>query len=210
MDKNFIEKLDKVLKFTKQIFNSSNSTKENFKSSNIKGTDTPVEYAENAEGIDVLIASANGSETAPNGVIELDNGDSFEVIDGKIAKVISNEKADEAKEDEKTEELADEKKDDAKEDEKVEIIIADAKEDDAKEDDAKDEKAKALEDEIEKLKEELKALKGEFSALPTKGDLEKFKSEFLKDLKAIPAPEAFAKGTEVNEKETIWRGFNRK
>nr|WP_315393956.1 hypothetical protein [uncultured Sphingobacterium sp.] len=201
MIKNLIEKLNSVLKFSK----------ENFKSSNIKGTDTAVEYAENAEGIDVLIASANGSETAPNGVIELDNGDSFEVVDGKIAKVITTEKADEAKEDEKTEELADEKKEDKAEDEKVEIIIADAKEDEAKAPETKeDEKAKALEDEIEKLKAELKNLKGEFSAIPTKADLENFKTEFLKVLKAIPAPEAFAKGTEVNEKETIWRGFNRK
>lgn len=192
MIKNLIEKLNSVLKFSK----------ENFKSSNIKGTDTAVEYAENAEGIDVLIASANGSEVAPNGIIELDNGDSFEVTDGKISKVITTEKADEAKEDEKTEELADEKKEDKAEDEKVEIIIADAKESDTKEGEAKDEKEKALEDEIEKLKEELKALKGEFSKLPTNEDLKAFQAEFLKELKNTPAPEAFAKGTEVKEEKT--------
>lgn len=200
MIKNLIEKLNSVLKFSK----------ENFKSSNIKGTDTAVEYAENAEGIDVMVASSTGSEVAPNGVIELDNGDSFEVTDGKISKVITTEKADEAKEDEKTEELADEKKEDKAEDEKVEIIIADAKESDTKEGEAKDEKEKALEDEIEKLKEELKALKGEFSKLPTNEDLKAFQKDFLKELKNTPAPEAFAKGTEVNEKETLWRGFNRK
>lgn len=178
MIKNLIEKLNSVLKFSK----------ENFKSSNIKGTDTAVEYAENAEGIDVMVASSNGSEVAPNGVIELDNGDSFEVVDGKIAKVISTEKADEAKEDEKTEELADEKKEDEAKDEKVEIIIADAKEDDAKAPETKeDEKAKALEDEIEKLKEELKALKGEFSKLPSNEDLKAFQAEFLKELKNTPA-----------------------
>jgi len=193
MIKNLIEKLNSVLKFSK----------ENFKSSNIKGTDTAVEYAENAEGIDVMVASSTGSEVAPNGVIELDNGDSFEVTDGKISKVITTEKADEAKEDEKTEELADAKEDDAKEDEKVEIIIADAKEDEVKAPEAnEDEKTKALEDEIEKLKEELKALKGEFSKLPTNEDLKAFQAEFLKELKNTPAPEAFAKGTEVKEEKT--------
>ena len=63
-----------------------------FKSSTVG--ETIYEYTANEVGTEVYISTSTGSELAPNGTVELPNGDSFIVTDGKIAEVltVANEK----------------------------------------------------------------------------------------------------------------------
>ncbi|WP_185217508.1 hypothetical protein [Sphingobacterium mizutaii] len=188
MIKDLINKLDKVLKFSKQ----------SFKISKIKSSDTEVEYAELVEGAEVLVSSSQGSTVATDGEYELENGDKFIVKDGVIAEVISiqpEEKVEEMEkedEEEKIEEVIEEVEA-PEEEETVEIDIteetvetSEGEESESKEDEKKEKhevnKVEALKAEVEALKEMIEALKAE---LPK--SIEDFKNSFMKELKTTPA-----------------------
>lgn len=92
MIKNLIEKLDRVLKFSK----------ENFTVSKIVNSDIEVEYVALEVGAEVTASSSEGSVTAIDGEYELENGDKFLVKDGVITEVLSTEEASEEMENEET------------------------------------------------------------------------------------------------------------
>lgn len=185
MIKDLINKLDKVLKFSK----------ESFKISKIKSSDTEVEYAELVEGAEVLVSSSTGSTVATDGEYELENGDKFIVKDGVIAEILSVKPEEEVEEmekedeEEKIEEVIEEVK--APEDEKVEIDITEEVEtSEGEESESKeDEKEKHEVNEIEALKAEVQTLKEMIEQLKAelpKG-IEDFKNSFMKELKTTPA-----------------------
>lgn len=177
MVKDLINKLEKVLKFSKQ----------SFKISKVKSSDTEVEYAELKEGAEVLVSSSTGSQIATDGEYELENGDSFLVKDGVIAEVISIQPEEEVEEmekedeEEKIEEVIEEVVETSEGEETVEIDITEEVEEDEKEKHEVNE-IEALKAEVEILKEMIEQLKAE---LPS--SIEDFKKEFMKELKTTPA-----------------------
>ena len=175
-----------------------------FKSSTVG--ETVYEYTSNEVGTEVYISTSTGSELAPDGKVELPNGDSFIVKDGKIAEVltVANDVAEEElkAEDEEEEGDAEESKE---EEEAIDLIIEGVEEDKDKEDLANEEstedtkEVEELKAEIEALKATIKELKGEFSReIDTK--IEEFKAV----LKNTPA--SFSKQNTVAEdvKEDKW------
>ena len=164
-----------------------------FKSSTVG--QTVYEYTKNEVGEEVYVSTSTGSELAPNGTVELPNGDSFIVTDGKIAEVltVANENTEE--------EL---KAEESKEDEAIDLIIDGVEEEKDKEDLAEEptEDTKEVEElkaEIEALKATIKELKGEFAKqIDTKIE------EFKVVLKNTPA--SFSKQNTVAEdvKEDKW------
>ena len=165
---NVIVKLNKVLKFSEE--------KLKFQSSKVSGTDSEIQYSELVVGAEVSTSSADGSIPASDGDYILDNGAEIKVLDGKISEIVkeaTDKSVDEAVEIElETEKVLDEKTE-VKDDEKsVDELKAEIKE---------------LKEEIEKLKtgfsSEIKDLK---NSIPTKTELEKFKSELMEGLKTIP------------------------
>lgn len=205
MIKDLINKLDKVLKFSK----------ESFKISKIKSSDTEVEYAELVEGAEVLVSSSTGSTVATDGEYELENGDKFIVKDGVITEILSVKPEEEVEEmekedeEEKIEEVIEEVK--APEDEKVEIDITEEVEESKSEEEVEEDEKEELEvNEIEALKAELQTLKEMIEQLKAelpKG-IEDFKNSFMKELKTTPA-QSFNKVV-VEEENSVWTGFNRK
>lgn len=174
-----------------------------FKSS--KNGETEIEYTKNEVGTEVYVSTANGSELAPDGKIELPNGDSFIVTDGKISEVLTLAN-DEAEEELKAED-EDEKVDaeDSKEEEAIDLIIegVDEEEKDKDKEDLAEEvptndnkEVEELKAEIEALKATIKELKGEFAKeIDTK--IEEFKGEFKTILKNTPA--SFSKQNTIAE-----------
>ena len=165
-----------------------------FKSSTVG--QTVYEYTKNEVGEEVYVSTSTGSELAPNGTVELPNGDSFIVTDGKIAEVltVANENTEE--------EL---KAEESKEDEAIDLIIDGVEEEKDKEDLANEEptndkkEVEELKAEIEDLKNQIKELKGEFAKqIDTKIE------EFKVVLKNTPA--SFSKQNTVAEdvKEDKW------
>lgn len=184
MIKDLINKLDKVLKFSKQ----------SFKISKILNSDVEVEYPELKEGIEVLTSSSNGSTVATDGEYELENGDKFIVKDGVIAEIL-NVQPEDVEEIEEMEKEVEEKVEDVIEEvdeEKVEIDITEEE----KEEHVEVNEVEALKAEIEALKKEIEVLKKE---LPSVKDLEDFKNAFIKELKSTPAQ---FNAVVVKEKET--------
>ncbi len=194
----------KSFKALEQKFNDLVS-KFSFKSSNVG--ETVYEYTKNEVGEEVYVSTSTGSELAPDGKVELPNGDSFIVTEGKISEVLSvaNEDAEELKAEDTEEEKGD--AEESKEDEAIDLIIegVEDEKDKEKEDLANEEptadtkEVDELKAEIEALKATIKELKGEFSReIDTK--IEEFKAV----LKNTPA--SFSKQNTVAEdvKEDKW------
>lgn len=172
-----------------------------FKSSTVG--ETVYEYTANEVGTEVYISTSTGSELAPNGTVELPNGDSFIVTDGKIAEVltVANEKTEEEL---TTEEDVKKAEEDKTEEEAIDLIIEGVEEEKEKEDLAEEpttdnKEVEDLKAEIEALKNQIKELKGEFAKqIDTKIE------EFRAILKNTPA--SFSKQNTVAEdvKEDKW------
>lgn len=200
MIKDLINKLDKVLKFSKQ----------SFKISKVLNSDVEVEYAELVEGAEVLTSSSTGSAPATDGEYTLENGDSFLVKDGVIAEVISIqpeeeevEEMDKEKEDEKIEEVIEEVVETSEDVETVEIdITSENEESESNEEVEEDEKEKHEVNEIEALKAEVQTLKEMIETLKAElpKSIEDFKNSFMKELKTTPA-QSFNKVVREEENE---------
>ena len=167
-----------------------------FKSSTVG--ETVYEYTSNEVGTEVYVSTSTGSELAPDGKVELPNGDSFIVTDGKIAEVITLAN-DEAEEELKAEESEEKKAEDSKEEEAIDLIIDGVDEEKDKEDLAEEptddnKKVEELKAEIADLKNQIKELKGEFAKqIDTK--IEEFKA-ILKN-----TPASFSKQNTIAEAE---------
>ncbi len=163
-----------------------------FKSSTVG--ETVYEYTDNQVGEEVYVSTSNGSELAPDGKVELPNGDSFIVTDGKISEVITvaNEDAEELKAEDTEEEKGD--AEESKEDEAIDLIIegVEDKEDLAEEPTEDTKEVDELKAEIEELKATIKELKGEFSK-----EIDTKIEEFRAILKNTPA--SFSKQNTVAE-----------
>lgn len=187
----------KSFRALEQKFNDLVS-KFSFKSSNVG--ETVYEYTKNEVGEEVYVSTSTGSELAPDGKVELPNGDSFIVTDGKIAEVITvaNDDAEELKAEDTEEEKGD--AEESKEEEAIDLIIegVDEEKDKEKEELANEEptndnkEVEELKAEIEALKNQIKELKGEFAKqIDTK--IEEFKTV----LKNTPA--SFSKQNTIAE-----------
>jgi len=172
-----------------------------FKSSTVG--ETVYEYTSNEVGTEVYVSTSTGSELAPDGKVELPNGDSFIVTDGKIAEVltIANDETEEELKAEESEEKVD--AEDSKEEEAIDLIIEgvdDEEKDKEKEDLSNEEEpiednqeVEELKAEIEDLKNQIKELKGEFAKqIDTK--IEEFKTTILKN-----TPASFSKQNTIAE-----------
>lgn len=160
-----------------------------FKSSTVG--ETVYEYTDNQVGEEVYVSTSNGSELAPDGKVELPNGDSFIVKDGKISEVLTEDTKDaEELKAEDEEEKGD--AEESKEEEAIDLLIEE-KEDLSEEEPTEDTKeVEELKAEIEALKATIKELKGEFAKeIDTK--IEEFKAV----LKNTPA--SFSKQNTVAE-----------
>ncbi len=164
------------------------------------------EYTANSVGTEVYISTSTGSELAPDGKVELPNGDSFVVTDGKIAEVltVANEETEEELKAEDEEEKVDAEEE--KEEEAIDLILEGVEEDkdkdkeDLAEEPTEDTKeVEELKAEIEALKNQIKELKGEFSR-----EIDTKIEEFRAILKNTPA--SFSKQNTVAEaeKEDKW------
>ncbi|MDR2269382.1 MAG: hypothetical protein LBF27_00635 [Sphingobacterium sp.] len=161
------------------------------------------EYTACELGAEVYVSTSNGSELAPDGKVELPNGDSFIVTEGKISEVLSvaNEDAEELKAEDQ-EEKGD--AEESKEEEAIDLIIDGVEEDKEKEDLAEEptndtKEVEELKAEIEALKATIKELKGEFSK-----EIDIKIEEFRAVLKNTPA--SFSKQNTIAEdvKEDKW------
>ncbi|WP_313268737.1 hypothetical protein [Sphingobacterium sp.] len=170
-----------------------------FKSSTVG--ETVYEYTSNEVGTEVYISTSTGSELAPDGKVELPNGDSFIVKDGKIAEVltVANDVAEELKAEDTEEEKGDAEEE---KEEAIDLLIEGVEEDKDKDKDKEDlaeeeptndnKEVEELKAEIEDLKNQIKELKGEFAKqIDTK--IEEFKAV----LKNTPA--SFSKQNTVAE-----------
>ncbi|WP_313448250.1 hypothetical protein [Sphingobacterium sp.] len=176
-------------------------SKFSFKSSNVG--ETVYEYTANEVGTEVYVSTSTGSELAPDGTVELPNGDSFIVTDGKISEVltVANE---ENEEELKAEESEEKKAEDSKE-EAIDLIIEGVDEEKDKEDLA-DEVPTEDNKEVEQLKAEIEALKATIKEL--KGEFSKEIDTKIEEFKAIlkNTPASFSKQNTVAEdvKEDKW------
>ncbi|WP_286775009.1 MULTISPECIES: hypothetical protein [Sphingobacterium] len=174
-------------------------SKFSFKSSNVG--ETVYEYTKNEVGEEVYVSTSTGSELAPDGKVELPNGDSFIVKDGKIAEVITvaNEDAEELKaEDEEEKGDAEE----SKEDEAIDLLIEGVEEEKDKEkEDLANEEPTADTKEVDELKAEIEALKATIKEL--KGEFAKQIDTKIEEFKAIlkNTPASFSKQNTVAEAE---------
>lgn len=166
-----------------------------FKSSTVG--ETVYEYTSNEVGTEVYVSTSTGSELAPDGKVELPNGDSFIVTDGKIAEVltVANEDAEESKAEDTEESKGD--AEESKEEEAIDLLIECVEDEKDKEDLAEEpttdnKEVEELKAEIEALKATIKELKGEFAKqIDTK--IEEFKAV----LKNTPA--SFSKQNTIAE-----------
>lgn len=186
----------KSFRALEQKFNDLVS-KFSFKSSNVG--ETVYEYTKNEVGEEVYVSTSNGSELAPDGKVELPNGDSFIVTDGKISEVltVANEDAEELKaEDEEEKGDAEE----SKEEEAIDLLIDGVEEDKEKEDLANEEPTNDTK-EVEELKAEIEALKATIKEL--KGEFAKEIDTKIEEFKAIlkNTPASFSKQNTVAEAE---------
>ncbi|QQT29824.1 hypothetical protein I6I99_21150 [Sphingobacterium multivorum] len=151
------------------------------------------EYTANSVGAEVYVSTSNGSELAPDGTVELPNGDSFIVTDGKISEVLTL--ANDVAEEELTAEEDDKK---AEEEKAIDLVIEGVEEEKDKEDLSEEEpttdnkEVEELKAEIEALKATIKELKGEFSK-----EIDTKIEEFKAILKITPA--SFSKQNTVAE-----------
>ncbi|MGJ1192734.1 hypothetical protein [Sphingobacterium siyangense] len=169
-----------------------------FKSSTVG--ETVYEYTANEVGTEVYISTSTGSELAPDGKVELPNGDSFIVKDGKIAEVLTEDTKD--AEELKAEDTEEEKGDaEESKEEAIDLLIEGVEEDkdkekeDLAEEPTNDNKeVEELKAEIEALKATIKELRGEFSR-----EIDTKIEEFRAILKNTPA--SFSKQNTVAEAE---------
>lgn len=163
-----------------------------FKSANLG--ETVYEYTANEVGSEVYISTSNGSELATNGTVELPNGDSFVVTDGKISEVLklANEDAEEELKAEDEEEKVD------AEEEAIDLIIEGVDEEEKEKEDLAEEEPTTDNKEVEELKAEIEDLKAKIKEL--KGEFAKFKA-ILKN-----TPASFSKQNTIAEgvKEDKW------
>lgn len=159
-------------------------SKFSFKSDSVG--ETVYEYTSNEVGSEVYVSTSNGSELAPDGTVELPNGDSFIVADGKIAEVITV--ASDVAEEELT----------AEEEKAIDLIIENVDEEEkdkeklADEPTADNNEVDVLKAEIEDLKAKIKELKGEFAK-----EIDTKIEEFKTILKNTPA--SFSKQNTIAE-----------
>jgi len=166
-----------------------------FKSSTVG--ETVYEYTKNEVGEEVYISTSTGSELAPDGKVELPNGDSFIVKDGKIAEVltVANDVAEEELKAEDEEEKGDAEESKA-EDEAIDLLIEGVEDEKDKEkEDLANEEPTADTKEVEELKAEIEALKATIKEL--KGEFSREIEEFRAILKNTPA--SFSKQNTVAE-----------
>ncbi len=175
-----------------------------FKSSTVG--QTVYEYTKNEVGEEVYVSTSTGSELAPDGKVELPNGDSFIVTDGKISEVITvgNEDAEELKaEDEEEKGDAEESKE---EEEAIDLIIEGVEEEKDKEKEDLAEEPTADTKEVDELKAEIEALKNQIKEL--KGEFAKEIDTKIEEFKAVlkNTPASFSKQNTVAEdvKEDKW------
>lgn len=151
------------------------------------------EYTANEVGAEVYVSTSTGSELAPDGKVELPNGDSFIVADGKIAEVLTV--ASDVAEEELTAEDEEQK---AEEEKAIDLIIENVDEEEKDKEKLADEptvdnnEVDVLKAEIEDLKAKIKELKGEFSK-----EIDNKIEEFKSILKNTPA--SFSKQNTVEE-----------
>jgi len=174
-------------------------SKFSFKSSNVG--ETVYEYTKNEVGEEVYISTSTGSELAPDGKVELPNGDSFIVKDGKIAEVITvaNEDAEELKAEDTEEEKGDAEEE---KEEAIDLLIEGVEEDKDKEkEDLSEEEPTEDTKEVEELKAEIEALKATIKEL--KGEFAKQIDTKIEEFKAIlkNTPASFSKQNTVAEAE---------
>jgi len=174
-------------------------SKFSFKSSNVG--ETVYEYTKNEVGEEVYVSTSTGSELAPDGKVELPNGDSFIVKDGKIAEVITvaNEDAEELKAEDTEEEKGD-AEESKEEEEAIDLIIEGAEEDkDKDKEDLAEEEPTNDNKEVEELKAEIEALKATIKEL--KGEFAKQIDTKIEEFKAIlkNTPASFSKQNTVAE-----------
>lgn len=167
-----------------------------FKSSTVG--ETVYDYTACEVGAEVYVSTSTGSELAPDGKVELPNGDSFIVTDGKISEVITvaNEDAEELKAEDEEEKVDAEE---SNEEEAIDLLIdgveeeKDKEKEDLAEEPTNDTKeVDELKAEIEELKATIKELKGEFSK-----EIDTKIEEFKAILKNTPA--SFSKQNTVAE-----------
>ncbi|WP_159729213.1 hypothetical protein [Sphingobacterium sp. 18053] len=179
-------------------------SKFSFKSDSVG--ETVYEYTSNEVGSEVYVSTSNGSELAPDGKVELPNGDSFIVADGKIAEVITV--ANDVAEEELT---AEEENKKAEEEKAIDLIIENVDEEEKDKEKLADEptvdnnEVDVLKAEIEDLKAKIKELKGEFAK-----EIDTKIEEFKTILKNTPA--SFSKQNTVAEdvKEDKWASLAKK
>ncbi|WP_286732827.1 MULTISPECIES: hypothetical protein [Sphingobacterium] len=176
-------------------------SKFSFKSDSVG--ETVYEYTANEVGEEVYVSTSTGSELAPDGKVELPNGDSFIVTDGKIAEVLTV--ANDVDEEELTAE------DDKTEEETIDLVIENVDEEEKDKEKLSDEptadnkEVEELKAEIEALKATIKELKGEFSK-----EIDTKIEEFKAILKNTPA--SFSKQNTIAEdvKEDKWATLAKK
>ncbi len=161
-------------------------SKFSFKSANVG--ETVYEYTSNEVGAEVYISTSNGSELAPDGTVELPNGDSFIVTDGKISEVltVANDVAEE-----------DNKK--AEEEKAIDLIIENVDEEEKDKEDLSDEQPTNDNKEVEELKAEIEALKATIKEL--RGEFSKTIDTKIEEFKTIlkNTPASFSKQNTIAE-----------
>lgn len=188
----------KSFRALEQKFNDLVS-KFSFKSSNVG--ETVYEYTSNEVGTEVYISTSTGSELAPDGKVELPNGDSFVVKDGKIAEVLTEDTKDAEELKAEDEEKGDaEESEESKEDEAIDLIIEGVEDEKDKEkEDLANEEPTADTKEVEELKAEIEALKATIKEL--KGEFSKEIDTKIEEFRAIlkNTPASFSKQNTVAE-----------
>ncbi len=173
-------------------------SKFSFKSSTVG--QTVYEYTKNEVGEEVYVSTSTGSELAPNGTVELPNGDSFVVTDGKISEVITvgNEDAEELKAEDEEEKGEDEEE---KGDEAIDLLIEGVEDEKDKEKEDLAEEPTEDTKEVEELKAEIEALKATIKEL--KGEFAKQIDNKIEEFKAVlkNTPASFSKQNTVAEAE---------
>lgn len=168
------ELLDKIRQVTNEIL-FHQEVAEAFQTAKLKDSEKEVKYSSLEIGSDVYVSSGTGDQPAADGTYELDNGDSFTVVEGKISEVIAGEKPEEEAPEEVAVEAA------ASEEAKPEEEAAPAEKE-------LKEKIAALEAELAELKsaldQEKQAKSSEFSKL--EGDVKAI-AELLKAIAGTPS-----------------------
>lgn len=168
-----------------------------FTTAKVVGSETEVEYAENAVGVEVYV-KGEGSTPATDGQYDLESGDSFIVADGKISEVLATFSDED--EDEKVEIIIDQIEEEKEKHSKKRKMSAEDEDDvDAKAINLSDEDVKTI---VEQLAETIKADVIE----AVREEQEEFKKKFMRSLKTTKANFSAVK---TEEKEDKWAAFAR-